>query len=279
MEAACAHCAEHHHAHTRTSCLCACRTTISLTVFDSNVDVAICDAQLCKLNHALRTISYLPDKDFNTEYFVRTNGQWVPTHEALSVEISQISGPTTLREAKIIVKAVNDPPTLDIVQLSEPTPELKRRWADIYMCGGDVPCECPASALACVRIADPDSCEMKLRNKLDCWDDSTSHGNVRLTVKTTKADIFFFDSEDLLCRNTTTPFLDVYGDPLPVPNSNLCEGSAQQRQAIFTTDLQRNAMPGTSVGARLQSVEVSEECHAATSACACIPCHVASLVS
>lgn len=210
--------------------------------------------QLCTLNHMLRTISYTPDKDFNTETYKRDNstGKWAPSEDFFSVEISQISGPTTLRAAPIIVKAVNDPPTLEMVSMSRATPELKERWADIYMCGGSVPCECPEKALACIKLTDPDACEAKQRNQKDCWDDSTTDGNMRLTVKTTKADVYFFDSEDLGCAIGT--------DLKAEEGKGLCTGTPQQRQSLFTAEKQRVAMPGASIGATMHNIEVGGVC-------------------
>jgi hypothetical protein len=40
---------------------------------------------------------------------------------------------------------------------------LTNHTHDIYLCGGKVACECPETALACIRLEDTDECDAKNR--------------------------------------------------------------------------------------------------------------------
>jgi hypothetical protein len=163
----------------------------------------ILSGKLCSINRALMTTSYKPDTNFNSEARVwdAATSTWGTRSEELSVLVSQDSGPSTVGTYKIMVAAVNDPPAVTIVSGGTGS-EIATPYSDIYMCGGDVACDCPAGALACVRVEDPDSCEAKAIESKQCADDSTSSGNVRFVVHTGTTNAFFFDSEDLGCTSS-----------------------------------------------------------------------------
>ena len=102
---------------------------------------------------------------------------WQITVEQPSPEGARTSvlvGQTAEAEVPVTVKPVDARPEMTILlagheagmgkragHLLNATLDLTTKFADIIFCGGAVACKCPATALACVKVEDADSCEAK----------------------------------------------------------------------------------------------------------------------
>ena len=218
--------------------------------------------KLCDVNAAMRTMSYMPNPDFNTAYD-KVNKSWVPatSREFIDVLVEQpsadetrlvgpsalltcpceqcVHGTTTWRSScgcavadkgkctcsscfPITVKYVDTVATMGILmpgtaaaaerrgasdgasrsataERRQDTREmsfpLSTAMSDIFFCGGDVPCDCPASALACVRVEDADSCDAKERAGVSCDSRQFPKTNPRLQIRSIFSSVWFFDGE------------------------------------------------------------------------------------
>ena len=87
---------------------------------------------------------------------------------------SVLVGQTAEAELPVTVKPVDGVPEMTILlagqeagkgkragHLLNVTLDLTTKFADIIFCGGAVACKCPATALACVKVEDADSCDAK----------------------------------------------------------------------------------------------------------------------
>ena len=87
---------------------------------------------------------------------------------------SVLVGQTAEAELPVTVKPVDGMPEMTILlagqeagkgkragHLLNVTLDLTTKFADVIFCGGAVACKCPATALACVKIEDADSCDAK----------------------------------------------------------------------------------------------------------------------
>jgi hypothetical protein len=87
---------------------------------------------------------------------------------------SVLVGQTAEAELPVTVKPVDGMPEMTILlagqeagkgkragHLLNVTLDLTTKFADIIFCGGAVACKCPATALACVKVEDADSCDAK----------------------------------------------------------------------------------------------------------------------
>lgn len=83
--------------------------------------------------------------------------------------------------------------------------EIAGSFADIYFCGGRVPCQCPTTALACIEVDDPDSCEAKWRSQLPCesWD-GPLRSDARISARTLHGSLWFFPMDDVECDPTAS---------------------------------------------------------------------------
>jgi len=176
--------------------------------------------KLCDVNAALRTLSYMPNPDFNTEYDFE-NKTWTPATKAEFIELfveqpsddgSVILGPSVTKTLPVSIKAVDKVPLMSIIaagtgDTSSAVPATRRQISDmmtmdvsvrdIYFCGGKVSCVCPASALACVQVEDADSCDAKDRHGLACDSKQRASANPRLIVRSEYSSLWFFDGISL----------------------------------------------------------------------------------
>ena len=166
--------------------------------------------KLCDINVALRTLSYTPQRSFVTEYD-SVNKTWTPSSnkEEITVLVEQPSadglskvGPDTSFKLPVSIKAVDKEAEVSLIMPGQsvtrrqvtPFP-LQNRTADIYFCGGRVPCNCPEKALACVRLEDQDSCNAKTRNNVACDSHAVPSANPRLVIRSEHSDVWFFDGD------------------------------------------------------------------------------------
>ena len=74
---------------------------------------------------------------------------------------------------------------------------LTNKTHDVYFCGGTVPCSCPESALACVRVEDSDSCDAKARSGAACDAREVPRANGRLSIRSGYSNLWFFDGSQV----------------------------------------------------------------------------------
>ena len=166
---------------------------------------------LCALNRAIRSMTYTPDADFNTQIKsappvgAPVGSEWRAAEENLLVSVKQLSGPTLQKQIPIDVRPIDDPATISFMYPGETSspfadevvPQVVEATSDIYFCGGAVTCTCPPEALACVKVEDVDACEAKWTKSLECNAEAEPAENPTLIVEAASANLWFYDSADL----------------------------------------------------------------------------------